>query len=85
VAAGPITAAGRCCYEVGEEVHAAFAHAHRNGRMLDMCAIAREQLQAAGVADIRDVEQCTICGQGLFSHRREATRAGRQAVIAWRS
>ena len=42
--------AGACCYEVGEEVHAAFAGVHREGRLIDLRAIAHERLLAAGVA-----------------------------------
>jgi YfiH family protein len=77
--------AGPCCYEVGEEVHAAFAGAHRSGRHLDLAALARDRLHAAGVADVRDVATCTICDERFFSHRRESTRAGRQAGVAWLS
>lgn len=77
--------AGVCCYEVGEEVHAAFAGAHRRGSHLDLRAIAHERLAAAGVSDIRDVPACTICDERFFSHRREGARAGRQAGVAWLS
>jgi YfiH family protein len=81
--------AGPCCYEVGEEVHAAFAGAHRtlmgtgDGRLIDLRAIAHERLLAAGVAQVLDVEACTICDERFFSHRREGIRAGRQAGLAW--
>jgi YfiH family protein len=75
--------AGACCYEVGEEVHAAFADAHRDGRLIDLRAIAHERLQAAGVAEVLDANACTICDERFFSHRREGTRAGRQAGLAW--
>jgi YfiH family protein len=75
--------AGRCCYEVGEEVHAAFSGAHRHDRRLDLKALARERLRAAGVAEVRDVELCTICDERFFSHRREGALAGRQAGVAW--
>lgn len=77
--------AGVCCYEVGEEVHAAFAGAHRHGRHLDLRAIAHERLAAAGVSDIRHVHACTICDERFFSYRREGARAGRQAGVAWLS
>jgi copper oxidase (laccase) domain-containing protein len=40
---------------------------------------------AAGVADIQDVDACTICDERFFSHRREQAQAGRQAGIAWLS
>jgi YfiH family protein len=76
--------AGACCYEVGEEVHATFGGAHRDGRNIDLKAIARERLLAAGVAEVRDVAACTVCDERFFSHRREGVRAGRQGGIAWR-
>ncbi|MGH2911047.1 MAG: polyphenol oxidase family protein [Solirubrobacteraceae bacterium] len=77
--------AGCCCYEVGEEVHGAFAGAHRHGSHIDLRAIAHERLLAAGVSEVRDVEVCTICDERYFSHRREDLRAGRQAALAWLS
>jgi YfiH family protein len=52
---------------------------------LDLRAIAHRRLHAAGVADVRHVDACTICDTRYFSHRREGARAGRQAVIAWSS
>lgn len=77
--------AGLCCYEVGPEVHGAFGGAHARGRHIDLRAIARERLLAAGVAEVRDVNACTICDSRFFSHRREGNRAGRQAGVAWLS
>jgi hypothetical protein len=75
--------AGRCCYEVGEEVHASFRDERRHGRRIDLRAIAHDRLLAAGVAEVRDVEACTICDERFFSYRREGARAGRQAGVAW--
>ncbi|MGD1059288.1 MAG: polyphenol oxidase family protein [Solirubrobacteraceae bacterium] len=77
--------AGVCCYEVGPEVHAAFDRAPRADGHLDMRAIAHERLADAGVGHVRDVEACTICDERFFSYRREGTRAGRQAGVAWLS
>jgi polyphenol oxidase len=82
--------AGPCCYEVGAEVHAAFAGPtapgrRSEGRNLDLPCLARERLEAAGVARIHDVGMCTICDERYFSHRRDALSAGRQAGIAWLS
>ena len=81
--------AGPCCYEVGEEVHAAFGGAHRigppSGRWIDLKAIARDRLLAAGVSQVRDVAACTICDERFFSHRREGAHAGRQGGVAWLS
>jgi polyphenol oxidase len=76
--------AGVCCYEVGEEVHSAFAGAHRHGRQLDLRALAHERLHAAGVTRVADLAECTICSQRLFSYRREGAAAGRQAGVVWR-
>ncbi|HEY5344622.1 MAG TPA: polyphenol oxidase family protein [Solirubrobacteraceae bacterium] len=81
--------AGPCCYEVGEEVHAAFGEAQRAQspptRNIDLKAIARERLLAAGVTEVRDVGTCTICDERFFSYRREGARAGRQGGVAWLS
>lgn len=89
---GPLAAAigpgaGGCCYEVGEEVHAAFEDygpEARRGTNLDLKAIARTQLEQAGVEVIHDAELCTICDPSMFfSHRRDRGRTGRQAGIVW--
>jgi YfiH family protein len=92
---GPLVAAvgpgaGRCCYEVGEEVHAVFADhgtAARNGSKLDLKAIARAELGRAGVAEVHDVELCTICSDPsmFYSHRRDHGVTGRQAGVVWLS
>jgi polyphenol oxidase len=89
---GPVTAligpgARGCCYEVGEEVHAAFGghDARRRERNLDLPAILRAQLGAAAVATVHDVGVCTMCWFGLFfSHRRDGGVTGRQAGVVWR-
>jgi polyphenol oxidase len=75
--------AGPCCYEVGEEVHAVFASECRQGRNLDLPALARDRLLVAGVARVERRGGCTICDERYFSHRREGARAGRQAAVAW--
>jgi len=85
-AIGP--AAGVCCYEVGEEVHAVFASAGeglRDGQNLDLKAIASKQLTDMGVSEIHDAGLCTICSAPdlLFSHRRDGLHAGRQGAITW--
>ncbi len=78
-------AAGACCYEVGPEVHSAFADAHPHGRNIDLRAIAHQRLLTAGVAEVRHVLACTICDERFFSHRREGAHAGRQGGVAWLS
>jgi polyphenol oxidase len=92
---GPLMAAigpgaGACCYEVGDEVHAAFASLDgrfRKGRNLDLGAIAADRLRRADVEQIHDVGICTICSERslLFSHRRDKGVTGRQAGLAWLS
>ena len=77
--------AGVCCYEVGAEVHAALGGGHGAAGHIDLHAIARERLLAAGVSRVRDLGICTICDRAFFSHRREGARAGRQAGVAWLS
>jgi YfiH family protein len=77
--------AGVCCYEVGAEVHAALGCARTAAGYIDLHAIARERLLAAGVGRVQDLGICTICDRDFFSHRREGARAGRQAGVAWLS
>jgi YfiH family protein len=86
--AGPIAAAigpgaGPCCYEVGDEVRAAFG---TSGRTVDLKGIARERLTEAGVETVHDCGLCTIHDpERFFSHRRDRGLTGRQAGLAWRS
>jgi YfiH family protein len=79
--------AGPCCYEVGGEVHEAFAEYDgvRCGDNLDLKEIARLQLLAAGVSAVYDLELCTLCAPPglLYSHRRDGGVTGRQAGVAW--
>lgn len=81
-------AIGPCCYEVGEEVAAAFPGFLRPGRgerpHLDLPGAVRGALAAAGVPEeaVAAAGGCTLCGEGWFSHRRGD--AGRQVLAAWR-
>jgi YfiH family protein len=77
--------AGPCCYEVGPEVHAALATGVSARSTLDIRAIAREQLRAAGVSQVTELGGCTICEERFFSYRREGEQSGRQAGVAWLS
>jgi YfiH family protein len=77
--------AGPCCYEVGPEVHAALATGQTRTATVDLRALAREQLRAAGVTEVAELGGCTICDERFFSYRREGERAGRQAGVAWLS
>ena len=55
----------------------------RRGHNLDLKAIARMQLERAGVERVTDVERCTMCDQDFFSHRRDRGTTGRQAGVVW--
>jgi purine-nucleoside/S-methyl-5'-thioadenosine phosphorylase / adenosine deaminase len=64
-------------------VRAAFG---TRGRTIDLKAIARGQLVAAGVEEVHDVDLCTMCDPDLFfSHRRSGGTTGRQAGVVWRA
>lgn len=87
-------AAGPARYEVGEEVFEAFAGRDpgsadaftptRPGHWrVDLFALARRRLAAAGVADVHGGGLCTISEpQRFHSHRRDG-RGGRLATLAW--
>jgi YfiH family protein len=79
---------GQCCYEVGDEVLAAFAHlgpGTADGRMLDLSEVARRLLAESGVSEVETSGLCTSCEEELFfSHRRDAGRTGRQAGVVRR-
>lgn len=89
---GPVAAAvgpcaRGCCYEVGDEVRKALGvEAVGRTATIDLPAIARDRLEAAGVATIEDCGLCTMCTDPslFFSHRRDGPRTGRQGGVAWR-
>jgi YfiH family protein len=78
---------GACCYEVGDEVLAAFAPLGEGvaaGHMLDLTEVARRLLFEAGVERVQAAELCTSCdGNRFYSYRREGDAAGRQGGLAW--
>jgi YfiH family protein len=78
---------GPCCYAVGPEVRAAFAHLGEGiaaDGMLDLAEVARRLLARAGVWEAESAGLCTSCDAELFfSHRRDGHRTGRQAGLAW--
>jgi YfiH family protein len=80
---------GVCCYEVGEDVHRAFARYGadvRRGGKLDLRAVAQAQLLQGGARVIHDLPLCTSCSSELFfSHRRDRGVTGRQAGVVWSS
>ena len=78
---------GPCCFEVGEEVFAAFAglgEGLRQGNNLDLWEVARRKLSRAGIDSIESADLCTYCDRDrFFSHRRDDGVTGRQAGIGW--
>ncbi len=80
-------AAGACCYEVGEEVHASFdgwpGH-EPSQRTIDLPALARAALEHEGVGSVAIAGRCTICDERYFSHRASGGTTGRQAGSVWR-
>jgi YfiH family protein len=85
-------AIGACCYEVGGDVAAQFAgqFARRScngGFRLDLAAVNRSQLEAAGVSprNISTYPACTRCGGERFaSYRRDGAASGRMIALVMR-
>ena len=85
-------AIGPAHYEVGAEVRAActaagdaqaFAPNGRGRWQLDLCALARSRLAAAGVAAIHGGQWCTASEpRRFYSYRRDGI-CGRQACLIW--
>ncbi len=82
---------GPCCYNVGEDVVAAFesagigdgVFARRGGlTFLDLKEANRRILMAIGVHDIEDVNLCTSCRKDLFFSARRDGQTGRQITFA---
>lgn len=89
-------AIGPCCFEVGDEVRAAFAargddvavafvETGRGKWLADLYALARGRLHAAGVRSIHGGGLCTACDrERFFSYRRDGGQTGRMATLIWR-
>jgi polyphenol oxidase len=78
---------GPCCYEVGEDILAAYRARFDpgviQGRNLDLWTAAEDVLRQAGVEAIERVDVCTACDDRFFSHRRDGPVTGRQGVIGY--
>ncbi len=87
-------AIGPDAFEVGDEVRAAFLAVdpaaaaafkpHASGKWLaDIYLLARQRLQAAGVASISGGDSCTVnAPESYFSYRRDGV-TGRMASLVW--
>lgn len=92
-------AIGAHAFEIGDEVRAAFSWAsgdcfiRHNGRLMaNLYALAREQLESAGVVNISGGKGCTFadtivhhqtCVPRYYSYRRDGV-TGRQVSLIWR-
>ncbi len=81
-------AIGPCHYEVGDDVRQRFVAATGFARagskwMMDLYAIAAEQLAAVGVCDQYGGGYCTYCEQKRFYSYRRDGQTGRMAGLIW--
>ncbi len=78
---------GPCCYEVGEDILAAYEARFGpdvvQGRNLDLWTAAERVLHEAGVETVERLDVCTACDDRFFSHRRDGAVTGRQGVIGF--
>jgi YfiH family protein len=78
---------GPCCYEVGEDILAAyrvrFGPDVTQGRNLDLWTAAERVLRQAGVETVERLDVCTACNDRFFSHRRDGPVTGRQGVVGY--
>lgn len=85
-------AIGPCCYEVGSDVAeriVAVSHPSvvvRGGERphLSLLDAAIHQLHGLGVEVLHRASECTRCGSGLWSYRRDGAAAGRNVAAIWR-
>lgn len=72
-------AIGFCCFEIGEELRERFENAeipisYVNGKLhADLKTAIKNELIKAGIAEITDKSECTFCGEGYFSYRKNKT------------
>ncbi|BAM07459.1 peptidoglycan editing factor PgeF [Leptospirillum ferrooxidans] len=91
VVLGP--SAGRCCYEVGPEVHSEalsrypdFLGRKAHPNHFDLPGLVLHQLASAGVPSSQtgSIDLCTICHPELFfSHRRQGSLRSGRSMINW--
>lgn len=75
---------GPCCFEVGPETAERFAPQYLRDGRLDLWAVNRDSLIAAGMDpdSIHVSRLCTVCHRDwFFSHRGDGGRTGRMAAV----
>ncbi|MBO7127166.1 polyphenol oxidase family protein [bacterium] len=78
---------GLCCFEIGEELRERFENAeipmsYVDGKLhADLKTAIKNELIKTGITKITDDSQCTFCGEGYFSYRRDKTEK-RHATFA---
>ena len=78
---------GPCCMEVDADLASTFAREFGagvvEGRFLDLAAACASQLEGVGIppGNIYNSDECTMCTDDYFSHRRDAG-CGRQGAFA---
>lgn len=87
-------AIGQCCFEVGEEVRAAFIEQNQQNQQAfipgvqlgkwqaDLYQLARLRLNASGVSQIYGGDLCSKCDSRFYSYRRQPN-TGRFASLIW--
>ena len=72
-------AIGFCCFEIGKELLERFADAgiptEKRGEKYyaDLKTAIKNELKNGGVSKISDRSECTFCGEGYFSYRKNKT------------
>ena len=79
---------GSCCFEIGGELIERFKNAgiptdHRGGKLYaDLKTAVKNELKLYGVSKISDSSECTFCGEGYFSYRRDKTEKRHATFVA---
>jgi len=77
----------KCCFEIGSELVERFKNAGipvemKNGKYFaDLKTSIIESLKAQGVENIKDMSECTFCGKGFFSFRKDGTEKRHGAFV----
>ena len=83
-------AIGFCCFEIGEELLERFRRAgipteRRGGKLYaDLATAIKNELETAGIIDVSDMSECTFCGKGYFSYRKDKTEKRHATFVALR-